>query len=54
MEIIIYSKGVTISLKDTPEILLTWNNLSEMEKAIEIIRNIQESAHVDSATIKVT
>jgi len=54
MDIVICSSGVTILLKGQPEYLLTWNNLKEMEKAIEIIRNMQESAHIDSATIKVT
>lgn len=54
MEINIDSESVVICLIGITELSLNWNQLAEMEKAIEIIRKLQESAHVDSATIKIT
>ena len=54
MEIIIDSENVIIRLSGETEYRITYKSLADVEKAIEIIRNLQESAHVEWGTIKVT
>jgi len=54
MEIIIDSDYVIIKLTGGSDYAMNYKQLADVEKAIEIIRNIQKAAHVDSATITVT
>lgn len=54
MEITIHTEFVIIKLAGGTEYDMSYKALSDVEKAIKIIRNLQASAHVDSATIKVT
>lgn len=51
MEITIYTKHVEIKLKDLAAFHLSWDALNKVEKAIEIIRNIQATAPIESARI---
>lgn len=54
MDITINNEYVIITLVGGTQYSMTYKALADVEKAIEIIRNLQESAHVDSATIKIT
>lgn len=54
MEIVINNEYVIITLVGGSEYGMSYKALADVEKAIEIIRNLQESAHIDSATIKIT
>jgi len=53
MDIIINNENITIRLSGDTEYSMTYKALADVEKAIEIIRNLQESAHVEFLTIKV-
>lgn len=54
MEIVINNENVTIRLSGDTQYSMTYAALTDVEKAIEIIRNIQESALIDFLTIRVT
>ncbi len=52
MEITIHSKYVVIKLIGFGEYRMTYTALADFEKAIEIIRNLQNAASIEAATIK--
>lgn len=54
MEIIMNNENVTIMLSGDIEYRMSYKSLADVEKAIEIIRNLQESAHVELLSIRVT
>lgn len=54
MEIIMNSESVIIKLKNDVRYDMTYKQLADVEKGIEIIRNIQDSAHIETCTINVT
>lgn len=53
MEITIHSKSVVIRLENDIRYVMTFHELNQVEKAIEIIRNIQNTAAIEAATIKI-
>lgn len=54
MVITIHTESVVIRLKNDVRYDMTFHQLADVEKAIEIIRKIQVSAHIETCTIKVT
>jgi len=54
MVITIFSDRVEIGASNDIVYCMSFDVLADVEKAIEIIRNLQESAHIDSAIITVT
>lgn len=54
MKIIIDNEDVIIRLSCDIECRITYKSLADVEKAIEIIGNLQKSAHVEFVTIKIT
>jgi len=54
MKITIKNDIVTIKLRGEPEYDMTYKQLADVEKAIEIIRKLQESCHVDSCELTIT
>jgi len=53
MEILIYLKYVEIHLSEKIVYTMPWDSLNKVEKAIEIIRNIQNTAPIETARIKI-
>jgi len=54
MEIAIYSESIVIRLENDIRYDMTYKQLADVETAIEIIRNIQKSAHIETCTINIT
>lgn len=54
MEITIHTEFVIVKLSGGTEYSMNYKALADVETAIKIIRRIQELAHVDSGTIKIT
>lgn len=54
MEITIHPLGVIIKLGDNIKLDISFAQLTEIERAFEIIRQLQKIVPIQSATIKVT
>jgi len=53
MKITILSGSVEIALSDNTIYHMSWDSLNKVEKAIEIIRNIQNTAPLERAVIEI-